>query len=271
VASVKIYDTFLFNDELDLLRCRLEELDKSPVYRFVIVEANKDNQGHPKPLHFQEHRDEFAPWLDRITPVPVMDMPKLDKTKDRWPFASEYHMREATFRGLRTAQGDDLVLHGDVDEIPSLSGIQRARTWGGGIFRMRCAVFAVDWELPWRWDGIVGLPFRHITSFEAMRNHRFDQRASGRFLHYLPASGWHLTWLGGPEAIRAKLMNYCHLEMTDYILRGLETNQFYERGIFWGHGNGDTQLIPVDVDRTWPKYVYERRCPEIWFRPRGDA
>jgi hypothetical protein len=29
-----------------------------------------------------------------------------------------------------------------------------------------------------------------------------------------------------------------------------------------------TKMLPVDVDATWPRWVYERRCPANWFRPR---
>jgi hypothetical protein len=27
-------------------------------------------------------------------------------------------------------------------------------------------------------------------------------------------------------------------------------------------------MSPVDVDAEWPRYVFERRCPSEWFRPR---
>ena len=67
----RLWDTFLFGDELDILECRLTEYADTDVYRHVIVEADKDRQGHRKPLYFQENMDRFAPFLDRIIHVPV--------------------------------------------------------------------------------------------------------------------------------------------------------------------------------------------------------
>lgn len=262
---MKIYDTFLFGGgpgDLDLLECRLYELDPSPIYRFVIVEADRDNQGHPKPLYYADNRERFAAWNDRIIYVLVRDLPN---AKDTSPWDREKAQREATRRGLRLATAEDLILHGDVDEIPTVSAINRARNVRRAVFRMRCAVFAVDWELPYHWDGTVALPFALVNSFWNMRLSR-DQH----MLTPLPASGWHLTWLGGSLAINRKLQTYCHTEMTPYIERGLQTDQFYGRGVFWGHGQGDVQLLSVDVDETWPKWIYERKCPPIWFRRRGE-
>jgi len=52
---VKVFDTLLFNDELAMLECRLEELD-GKVDRHVLVEAKLDHQGNPKPLYFADNR-----------------------------------------------------------------------------------------------------------------------------------------------------------------------------------------------------------------------
>ena len=64
----RVFDAFTFSDELDLLEARLTELD-SAVYRHVLVEAPVTFQGGPKPLHYLENRDRFAPWADKIIHV----------------------------------------------------------------------------------------------------------------------------------------------------------------------------------------------------------
>ena len=49
--KTKIYDTFLFFNELDLLEIRLNVLH-DVVDHFVIVECTKTYQGNDKPLYF---------------------------------------------------------------------------------------------------------------------------------------------------------------------------------------------------------------------------
>ena len=47
----RIFDSFCYRGEADLLECRLTELYES-VHAFVIVECNLTYSGHPKPLRF---------------------------------------------------------------------------------------------------------------------------------------------------------------------------------------------------------------------------
>jgi Glycosyltransferase family 17 len=253
----RVWDTFIFRDELDMLECRLTELDATDIYRFVLVEAAVDHQGKPKPLYYREHKERFAPWADRIICVTAGELP------DQGPWQRINAQREYIAGGLAEAEQDDIIIHSDLDEILAPAGVEAARNPGFGIkFRQRCAVFAVDWLLPWDWDGPVAAYAGAVRSFTQFRDASWPVTGEG--------GGWHLSWLGGNAAIRAKREAYCHTEMDEYIDRGLETDQFYGRGIFWGHGQGDTQLLAVDVDETWPKWVHTRECPENWFRPRKE-
>lgn len=259
---MKVWDTFMLGGTsdvlLDLLECRLTELEDSDVYRHVIVEAPVTHQGKPKPLWYLEHQERFSPWADRITYVIAESLPD-----HSGPWGREHTQREYTFAGLtrENVEANDIIIHSDLDEILTTEGVERAKKPGHGIkFEQRCAVFAVDWVLPWNWPAPVAAYASQVWSFAQFRETAFPMVTEG--------AGWHLSWLGGREAIRLKKECYCHTEMDEYIERGMETDQFYGRGIFWGHGQGDTQLLAVDIDETWPRWVWQRKCPASWFRPR---
>jgi hypothetical protein len=87
--------------------------------------------------------------------------------------------------------------------------------------------------------------------------------------------GWHFTWLGGPEAIRKKAAQFCHLELRDMILEANEEGLLYEQGRTW-HGmvdpyppkSPDVRMVPATIDASWPRYIREGRCPDNWYRPR---
>jgi hypothetical protein len=92
-----IVDTFMFNNELDILQMRLEELYNA-VDHFVLVEAKVDHQDHPKPLHYAENRERFKPWADKIVHVIAGDMPT--KAQDNDPWAREHAQREFIADGV---------------------------------------------------------------------------------------------------------------------------------------------------------------------------
>ena len=62
---MRIIDAFTFFNELDLLEFRLECLYPH-VERFVISEANITFSGIPKAFVFEENRDRFSKYLDKI-------------------------------------------------------------------------------------------------------------------------------------------------------------------------------------------------------------
>ena len=258
---MRLFDTFLFADELDLLECRLSELDRSPVYRHVLVEAPVDHRGRPKPLWFAENKDRFAAWSDRIVHVVAEEMPTA-------PWDAVNYQREQTARGLAGAAGDDVIVHGDVDEIPAAAAIRSLLGTAAELpcyLAQRWFMFAVDWEYPVPGDTLAAARARQVTSFCGLRDGGWPRVAGG---------GWHLSWLGGPEAIAAKARAYAHVEIDEY-LRGCPPYVCYENGFGWvSRTPGELltplriRLRPVDVDDSWPEWIAARRCPPVWFRPR---
>lgn len=73
--KIKIYDVFTFFNELDLLEIRLNILDPYVDY-FVIVEATETFSGYPKPLYYEENKERFKKWKDKIIHYVIDDTPK---------------------------------------------------------------------------------------------------------------------------------------------------------------------------------------------------
>ena len=90
----------------------------------------------------------------------------------------------------------------------------------------------------------------------------------GRYGYPAVDGGMHLTWLGGIEGQREKLAVTCHTEMTGDEWQRIWSGACYVHG---EHHSGTCQMIPVDVDETWPQMIWQRKCPENWFRPRESA
>jgi Glycosyltransferase family 17 len=283
---VRVFDTFLFagiGTELDMLECRLTELEDC-VDLHVIVEGTLTFQGNPKPLAFQGHRERFARWADRIAYVPFTPGTRQPgkQAGDHW--AREHASRQAAWRGLTDAEEGDIVIHGDVDEIPTPAAVASLREHADEIrpckLRARWANFAVDWLMPdqYPWTAPSVMRFGQLGNLT-------DLRETGWPLWpYAVPGSWHLTWLGGREAISEKVGCFSHPEAASWISPGNEQGQFYERGVNWAAGDRpEVQQLAVDVDETWPQWIWrswdpEGRCrrpegpaPAAWFRPREPA
>ena len=276
-----VIDSFPINNELIMLECRLETMAEAVDY-FVAVEASVDHQDHAKPFHISDNLDRFERWADKLIVVQATGLPTHADDPDPW--ARELAQREYVLDGLREVDRragltpDAIVLHGDVDEICRPLHIRNVRPkfpkypdllpdgtpdLGFVSFNQRGHFFAVDWLYPDVWGGTVAGTLAQVIElgpdpFQKMRNTRNWNPS------YVSDSGWHLSWLGGQEAALAKLGSFCHPEVAERTLVGLSTDRYLREGF---HLDG-RRMAPVDVDESWPPFVFERRCPAEWFRPR---
>lgn len=253
--SRRVFDTFTFCDELDLLEARLTELDDA-VYRHVLVEAPVTFQGNPKPLHYLENQDRFAPWKDKIIHV-IAD---LDDYGDHW--ARERASREAVRQGLGDLRDDDIFLLSDVDEIPRTAVIQEAP---GTIMMMRQHLLAVNlMESGW-WAGtlaVLGNSHRHAIKRFLERQHGADRPVLVNSVGFPVVAGWHFSWLGGPEGMRSKVHSSVPSELEHARLVDAHADRMYRERI---SPLGGDRLLQVVIDDTFPKYMQERHGPPIWY------
>jgi beta-1,4-mannosyl-glycoprotein beta-1,4-N-acetylglucosaminyltransferase len=208
-AERHIWDCFMFNDELALLEFRLRVLDPIVDY-FVLIESTRTHTGHPKRACFAANSRRFDTYRAKIRHILVDDMP------DASPWVLERFQRAAVWRGLDEVEPRDLVMVGDLDEIPDPSVIRRLATTLQHPTRvaMRHFVFAANFEIPHLWtDGTMvarGDQLREPPMAVLMG----DPAAawSPRNDHMTTAAGCHLSFMGGRNAVATKLRAYAHQE-----------------------------------------------------------
>ena len=89
-----VYDCFQFFNELDILKLRMHVLN-DVVDKFVISEATVTFSGEKKPLYFQENREMFKEFEDKIIHKVVDDTPM-----DTSAFMRDSHGNEHRGHGL---------------------------------------------------------------------------------------------------------------------------------------------------------------------------
>lgn len=249
-----IVDTFLFGWELDLLECRLMEMD-SFVDKFIFVESNVTYQGEEKDYIFEKNKDRFFRWENKIEYIKITP----PNTPDPW--IREYYSRESLNDAANSYPSGTIVMHSDIDEIVSKDVGENLYGFmdGRNTFALDQTFYsmAVDWKYPNTWQGTVierKTP-QKIFSMLELRNSRISSpRIRG---------GWHFSWLGGPEYIERKARSFSHTEddIQSYI-RDMGVRLYTE-----GYHVLKEKLIPVEVDNSYPLYIRQRLCPPEWFRP----
>lgn len=201
-----IYDCFIFNNELDILDIRLHELYKV-VDKFVLVEATVTHTNKSKELYFQKNKELFKKFNDKIIHIVVKDMPNIAA-----PWILNDYQFSAIMRGLTNCNEDDIILIGDVDEIPKAEKIAEAKRISGRnkIFEHRISWYYLNNVLNSRkrWNGT------HMVSYKDLLRYKTPWIAKhSRVDAVIKNGGWHFTWMGGVKAIQEKLSSTIRQEL----------------------------------------------------------
>lgn len=242
-----IIDSFLYAGEEDLLRLRMATLG-DVVDRFVALEARETIQGARREL------SKLPSGVERII---------VDSLPDGTP-----HQREDFQRDLALhidASTHDVLFHGDVDEIPNPEAVDSVRdSHAYTVFTVRAYYWAIDW--------FMGDQYQTFSCRFGDANPSAMRPKGGHFPHGANADwragfrGWHFSWLGGPKVWAEKMRTFSHPEaawMAD------DWDHWYRDGWHW-NGVQEIELIPVEVDETYPKPIVDGtfEVPIIWRRPR---
>ena len=71
---MKIIDCILFYNEIDMLLYHLKELNDT-VDNFIIIESNYTFVGNKKRLYYEENKDKFIKYKNKIRHLIVNDIP----------------------------------------------------------------------------------------------------------------------------------------------------------------------------------------------------
>jgi beta-1,4-mannosyl-glycoprotein beta-1,4-N-acetylglucosaminyltransferase len=222
-----IYDCFQFMNELDLLELRLRYLYPI-VDRFVLVESRYTHSGLKKPLVFQENRERFAKYTNKIISVESEFEVKPER------LAQDWSQRDDIVKGLQFVSDDDYVMISDLDEIPSRSAIFLEQE---GFYEQDLFYFWMNTQhfhkdvgpVPWfpeeaKWIGTAGFRWSTIKSRfggspNAVRNERVPHHQQRKSC--ITSGGWHFSYLGGPTQVDYKLSAFAHGEMDNDSYRSM--------------------------------------------------
>ena len=249
----KIYDCFTFFNELDLLELRLTECYDYVDY-FVIAEANISHSGNPKEYIFEDNKQRFAPWLDKIIHIKVDNIPP---TNDSW--FREHFQRDALARGIVNADDNDVIIVSDCDEIVRPRALDIIRNdlqhkWWRCCHPM--SYFKLNYLMT-RPRSYFAHPVatikRGFPGCQYLRNMK-DLWQTLPELCTIQHAGWHFSYFGNTQHAATKLLNFAHIEGQHYA-NTIDVNESISRKGGIDPDYLEEQFEYVKIDEYFPKTI----------------
>ena len=270
---MKVFDSFIFFNELDLLEMRLNILNDVVDY-FVVTESPFTVSGNEKPLYYQENKDRFGKFNDKIVHYVTEEIPNdfsgmLEKTKfhaaykENDPYGTPMinlpiRFQRALFNRNNSAFGiekagvtdDDLVITSDADEIINpllLQDLEWFNPSNHYVAECRAFYYKLNFLYQEDWMGSRLCTWKHLKN-TTIDQHRQDHENA----HRIQDAGWHFSFFGNAEDFKLKLASYEHTENNNEQVTSNAAEKI-EQGLDpLGRTN---KLITVPLDDSYPDYV----------------
>lgn len=203
-----IYDCFIFNNELDILDIRLHELD-SVVDKFVLVESSVTHVNRQKPLYYDLNKNRYKRFSKKIIHVVVKDTPNVDLA---W-IINDFQFSQMK-KGLTKAKPDDVILFGDVDEIPKA---EKVKEWKGKKGRHKLFIERLSYyylnlsEYTLKpVNGTHMILYRDLSKFRSMWIAKYSKIDTE-----IKDGGWHFSYISNAKGIERKIETMAHQEFNN--------------------------------------------------------
>jgi glycosyltransferase involved in cell wall biosynthesis len=306
-----VIDGFLFFNEFDILKLRLEYL-RDVVDYFVICEGKYTFSGKEKPYYLNQIIDEFDDELKNkiinvyyepdITGLDFSHKDYCDHDAGFWKLEEEQrnHISHIS-KGLFQFSFADVFMISDIDEIPRRELVEhiKNKTFDDPLLATaRCDNFYYNF-LTYENNTWAGTVFTTVgTALEKgcnyLRSHSYE-------FPFFENGGWHFTYFGGVKQIQSKLESFSHQEYnndqikdekniltaiktkTDILNRTHENKQFISynflnfpenfRNIITKIFSEEFYKMPEDNVQTKPEYLHNNMPPllEASLNPDGTG
>lgn len=227
-----VYDCFPVYNEFDLVRLRIETLSKVVTDHIAVV-SDVTHAGHENP-HFGRWTENEEP-LGFVEPDEFLGQLQVWWSWDRMKYGTgipatrrrEMFQRNSIRRALEEYRGhrlepDSIILISDADEIPNPAIVAQLKEQGLPegmvvIFRQRLCYYDLNTTQGYLWQGTRAVRWDDLR---ALSPHVVRYGLGARDDHYpkyglaMPG-GWHLSYFGGAERVREKMVNFLHQELVN--------------------------------------------------------
>lgn len=240
----KLIDTFLFFNEFEMLRTRLEYLGPIVDY-FVISEANVDFAGLTKPTYLNDKFVKSLPFAQKIiTNKKIINLNNLywilkriryRKKLSRFLWKLQDAQRNSLLTPLKKFNENDLIIFSDLDEFPSINSInffqdlfQRSENITDENFFYSCKQIFFYYDLKHCAidDEFYGSIFTNLKSFRKYLPHKIKSNKNN--IKHIENGGWHFSYFMNEDKIKEKILAISDVENLSHY-KSLTANEIKEK------------------------------------------
>jgi len=291
---MKIYDGFIFFNELDLLDIRLNTL-YDIVDHFILVESSVTHQGTSKSYIFEENKKRFSKYLDKIIHIKINNTPddfsnleeieaitfqdkiynsiirdiksttlfNINDINERG-FGRDFFQKECVKLGMEFASEEDLLISSDLDEIPNPEIISRLSEFfeDDSLYTFSQLHYCYYLNM---------IYYTHINNsrinFEITNNWHGSRMGIWNILkdyslnklraqenNIIMNGGWHFSWQGGKDRVKLKLQSYSHQENNKESIINKVDDILDGKNSFVDFRGGRADKVNIDIE-SHPKYL----------------
>jgi beta-1,4-mannosyl-glycoprotein beta-1,4-N-acetylglucosaminyltransferase len=224
-------------------------MELSPIVDyFVLVESNKTHTGNHKEFIFEQNKELFKEYLDKIIHVKVEDLPTYSPDKIWIP---ENFQRNCIMRGLvDVANPGDKIIISDLDEIPNTDLIiKNINNREYVTFKQNLYYYYVNCKQNCLWDGPIMAEFGTFNSPQQLRN--IARSGYNSKMH----GGWHYSFMGGPDRVRYKVENIAESSLIIDKVGGTSEieEKMKKQSDLWDRTDDYAKKEIVDISKDKPK------------------
>jgi beta-1,4-mannosyl-glycoprotein beta-1,4-N-acetylglucosaminyltransferase len=281
---MKVFDVFLFFNELDLLEIRLNMLYPFIDY-FVINEATQTFFGSDKPLYYLENKERFKKFEDKIIHniIEPPTIEQLNNMGEKYGTPVRCHQTDAYQKDsiknfLNTlCCSNDVIIWSDLDEIPNPEVIENLNDFyepnkvynfaqeycmcylnmveKTGIFRSQTSDF--DYESYPKWLGTKLFSFNLLDKYSLTDMRR--ELPNEENIRISPG-GWHWTYVGSnglsaEERVLTKINSAAHQEYNNDSVKSAISTHLKSNNDPLGRGGCRYEI--VEIDDSYPKFIQD--------------
>ena len=271
---MKIFDSFRFFNELDLLEIRFNLL-YDYVDHFVITECPYTIMGDEKPLYYWENRKRFDKFNDKVVHDVMEDIPNdfsnyIERNGYHTPYGDiniscnqrsidiplryqrDMYARDYTAYSIEKAgaKSEDIIITSDADEIINpliLENVDWFDGYNHYVALQRCFYYKLNVLREENWMG------PRICNWFKLRDISVDKlRQSHRDSYRMEQGGWHWSYFGNAEIVEQKLKACAD---SHHDSEGIATR------IKWGQDpvGRDKFYDAVPIDESFPQYILDNQ------------
>ena len=258
----KIYDCFLFSNEIELLEFRMKILEPYIDY-FLIVESPFSFQGNKKEMTFNNNKHLFDKY--KIIHGVYENLPYVGNVNGKRSRGkkNEWCSRDFMLTLLKDADPEDIILLSDIDEIPNMDSLckdlhlleyenlhlLKHKNHHSIGTKMLLFYYYMNYLSTQAWSGTVACKLKNFNKPHKVRKNRgYNAVENG---------GWHYSYLGGPERIINKMQTLGSTQLNQKKFTDINNIELCLTRIKDVYGRGSIKISKVDTIKYGPDCIGE--------------